>query len=209
MLLVAAISPVTYEWYAGQLTDPLSHLSFVLAFIFLETEQFACLLTTLVIGSLAKETVLALSGYYVLFGRTQKHYLLKAACLVAAALACYLGVRYYVLHSSMQYQDISGVNAAHMLENLRDKRWPEVVALTLLGPIYFLVLSWKDTPASLKRLYFYLVISLLVSSVGFSWLVETRNFVPAVIVLSVIAGRFCAGSLDSGKSRPIADKERW
>ncbi len=187
---------MTFEWYAGQLTDPPSHLSFVLAFIFLETEEFAFLLTTLVIGSLAKETVLALSGYYILFCRKRNRYRVKAVCLGAAALASYLGVRYCVLHSSMQYQDISGVNASHMLENLRDERWPEVVSLTLLGPIYFLVLSWKDTPGSLKRLYFYLLITLFVSSVWFSWLVETRNFVPAVIVLAVIAARFCAGPSD-------------
>ena len=74
MLLVAAIYPISFEHYAGQLTDPLSHLSFVLAFIFLETEEFGLLLSTLLIGSLAKETVLALAGYYVLFGRKERNY---------------------------------------------------------------------------------------------------------------------------------------
>ncbi len=67
LLLVTVIYPISFEYYAGQLTDPLSHLSFVLAFIFLETGEFALLLTTLLIGSLAKETVLAMAGYYVHF----------------------------------------------------------------------------------------------------------------------------------------------
>ncbi len=93
LLLVALVYPISFEHYAGQLTDPLSHLSFVLAFIFLETEDFAFLLTTLIIGSLAKETVLALSGFYVLFCRREKRYSIKAVVLCAASLATFFAVR--------------------------------------------------------------------------------------------------------------------
>jgi len=89
-LLFASLAyPVSFEWYIGQLTDPLSHLSFVLAFIFLETEDFAFLLTTQVIGSLAKETVLCLVGCYILFRRKERHYIGKAAALAIAALLAY------------------------------------------------------------------------------------------------------------------------
>ena len=68
LALWAMVSPVSYRYYLGQLTDPLSHLSFILAFIFIETEQFVYLLLTLTIGCLAKETVLVMAGYYALFG---------------------------------------------------------------------------------------------------------------------------------------------
>jgi hypothetical protein len=57
MLLAGVVYPVSFEHYAGQLTDPLSHLSFLLAFIFLHTGAFAAFLTTLLIGALAKSLV--------------------------------------------------------------------------------------------------------------------------------------------------------
>jgi len=63
MLLIAVICPISFEHYAGQLTDPLSHLSFVLAFFFLETEDFALLLTTLIIGPWPKKQSLVMTGY--------------------------------------------------------------------------------------------------------------------------------------------------
>ena len=44
LLLTAAVYPVSFENYAGQLTDPLSHLSFVLSFIFIATGNFPLLL---------------------------------------------------------------------------------------------------------------------------------------------------------------------
>jgi hypothetical protein len=40
VVLSSVIYPVTFENYAGQLTDPMAHLAFVLALIFLETEEF-------------------------------------------------------------------------------------------------------------------------------------------------------------------------
>jgi hypothetical protein len=197
MAIVAAIFPVTFEQYAGQLTDPLSHLSFVLAFIFLESDNFPLLLTTLLIGSLAKETVLAMAGFYVLYGRRDKRFPIKAIGTCLAALASYILVRLYVLHGVIQYHNVSGVDPGHIPDNLTDKTWPELVILTIVGLVFFLVLSWKETPRSLKRLYFYLVPVLFVSSVFFSWIRETRNYVPVVIVLAVIAARFCTAPLAS------------
>ncbi len=194
MLFVSVLYPVSFERYAGQLTDPLSHLSFVLGFVFLETEDFPCLLTTLLLGSLAKETVLALSGYYVLFCRNQKHYGMKAGTLCAAALASYFGVRFFVLHGTMAYQQVSGVNADHILLNWQDPPWPALFLLTACAYLPFLALNWKRTPISLKRMYFYLLPVLFASSLFFSWLAETRNFMPVVFVLAVVAARCFAGA---------------
>lgn len=189
LLLVAVVYPMSFESYAGQLTDPLSHLSFVLAFIFLETGDFEYLLATLLIGSLAKETVLALSGFYVLFCYRDKRYLAKAVTLCVASLAAYFGVRFLVLHGTMQYGQVSGVQPEHILDNLSKPDWPMAAAI-LLAYLVFLVLGWKETPGSLKRLALYLIPVLLVSNVFFGWLRETRNYMPAVFVLSVIAGRY-------------------
>ena len=118
------------------------------------------------------------------------------------SLASYFGVRYVVLHGAIEYHAISGVDPMHILDNVRDKSWPEVVLLTVFGGVFFLLLYWRQTPLSLKRLYFYLLPVLLVSSVLFSWIRETRNYMPLVIILSVIAARYCmAGAAASGEVR--------
>ena len=74
LVLPAIIFPITFENYAGQLTDPMAHLAFVLALYFLATGKFPFFLTTLLVGSLAKETVLAMAGYYLLFHRKDPKY---------------------------------------------------------------------------------------------------------------------------------------
>ena len=135
MLLVAVIYPVSFEYSAGQLTDPLSHLSFLLALIFLETGEFGFLLTTLLIGSLAKETILAMAAYYVLFSRHDKQYMLKAAVLCVASVAAYIGVRLFVLGALSQhgYREVSNVSPAHFWQNCNGGRWPAIVAANSWG----------------------------------------------------------------------------
>jgi hypothetical protein len=196
MLMIAVIYPVSFEYYAGQLTDPLSHLSFVLAFIFLETEDFALLLTTLLIGSLAKETVLAMSGYYVLFCRKERNYLLKAITLCLACGGIFWGVRMLVLHGGIHsYTQVSVAPPDMPSINWHDSRWPVALFLTVGAFLPFLVLSWRETPCTLKQLALFLFPVLFTSGLFFSFLVEMRNFMPLVFVLAVIAARYLCGSL--------------
>ncbi len=190
MLLVAMIFPVSFELYAGQVTDPLSHLSFILAFIFLETDEFALLLTTLVIGSLAKETVLAVTGYYLLFYWKEKGFGFKAAVLCLASAFAYFGVRLFVLHGNMHYRQVSGVSLNHVWINWTDYNWPFRFLLTAVALFPFLLLGWKTTPLSLKRTVFYWLPILSISGLFFSWLHETRNFMPLVFVLAVVTARY-------------------
>ncbi len=160
---------MSFETYAGQLTDPLSHLSFVLAFIFLEAGDFEFLLSTLLIGSIAKETVLALSGYYVLFCRSDRRYAAKALTLSIATIAVYYGVRSFVLRGTIHYSQVSGVNPGHVLDNLMSADWP-VAIIILLAYGVFLAMGWKETPRPLKRMTFYLIPVLLISNLFFGWL---------------------------------------
>ena len=191
MLFIAVLYPVSFEYYAGQLTDPLSHLSFVLAFIFLETEDFAFLLTTLIVGSLAKETVLAMAGYYVLFRRNESNYWLKAITLCVAGGAMFLGVRMLILHGAIhEYTQISIAPRNMPLLNWNDSRWPVGLLLTVGAFVPFVVLSWRETPLSLKRLALFLFPVLFASGLFFSFLVEMRNFMPLVFVLAVITARY-------------------
>jgi hypothetical protein len=203
MLLVSAVYPISFEWYIGQLTDPLSHLSFLLAFIFLETGDFPLLFSTLLIGSLAKETILAISGFYVLFCRKQANYRLKAIVLCLASLAVYFGVRLFVLHGAMHFRDISGVTFGHVLENWRDSKWHGLFLLTGVAYLPFLFLGWKDTPVLLKQLTFYLIPVLFVSSLFFSWLQRNTQ----LHALSICA-RSHRGSISGSAALREPRKER-
>lgn len=193
MLLVCAVYPISFEFYIGQLTDPLSHLSFVLAFYYLATEDFACLLSVLLIGSLAKETVLALAGFYALFGPKGPHRSRNAIVLCAASIALYFAVRLFVLRGALHYGEVSGTNLAHIIDNWRDTKWQRLFVITGGAYLPFLFIPWKNTPLLLKRLVLYLIPVLLLSSLLFGWLSETRNYMPAVFVSAVIAALFLAG----------------
>lgn len=195
MLMTAVIFPASFVHYAGQLADPLSHLSFVLCFIFLQTEDFELFLLTMLVGALAKETVLAMAGYYVIFHRKEKNYLPKSIMACVTALSLYFGVRLLVLGGHMGYRQISGPPFSHVFENWNLVEWRWLFLLTGGALLPFLLLSWKTTPRHLKQLFFYLLPVLLISSLFFSWLVEVRNFMPLVFVLSVVTGKFLAEQL--------------
>jgi hypothetical protein len=200
MVLVAAVYPVSFEHYAGQLTDPLSHLSFLLAFIFLETGAFAAFLTTLLIGSMAKETVLALAGYYVLFCRGSRDFRLKAAVVCVATVIAYFGVRLPVQKGQMTYQQISGVSLDHVPSNWADTgvdpNGRTLFLVTAGAFLPFVLLGWKDTPRSLRSMTLFLLPILFTSSLFFSWLHEARNYMPVVFVLAVVAARYLTGPGD-------------
>jgi hypothetical protein len=196
MLLVCVVYPISFENYIGQLTDPLSHLSFALAFLFLAAGDFASLVTVLLIGSLAKETVLALAGFYVIFCRKEANYVIKSIALCAASFAMYIGVRLLVLHGVLHYRQVSGTMPNHIVENWLDIKWHRLFLLTAGAYVPFLALAWRETPLLLKQLTFYLIPVLFVSSLLFGWLSESRNFMPVVFVLAVVAARFLAAQCE-------------
>jgi hypothetical protein len=186
LALWTVVSPVSFRYYLGQLTDPMSHLSFILAFIFIETEQFVYLVLTLMIGCLAKETVLAMIGYYALFRWREKSHLLKLTILIIASLAVYLAARAWVLHGVPDYAQISGVALDHLTRNWADYSWWVLAFLYTVGIfVPFVIAGWRKSPWKLRSLALYFFPVLLISSLFFSWLWETRNFMPLVAVLTV------------------------
>jgi hypothetical protein len=202
MVLVAVVFPVSYAQYAGQLTDPMSHLSFLLAFLFLETGPFGLLLTTLLIGSLAKETVLALAGYYVLFRRDDSNYRLKSVVLCVSSTIAYYGIRLLVLKGPMHYRQISSdVTLEHIRANWLlpgfyphwVPLWVPLLACTVGIFLPFLVVGWHDTPRSLRSMALFLLPVLFISGLLWTWLHEARNFMPLVFVLAVAASRYIMG----------------
>ena len=187
LTLFAAILPVSFRYYAGQLTDPMSHLSFILAFIFIETEQFVYLVLTLTIGCLAKETILAMAGYYVLFRWQEKSYLGKSAILVLASIAVYEIARISVLHGFPNYHQISGVGFEHVAENWKAYAdWLPGLFYTCGIFVPFVAVGWTTSPWLLRSLAIFLFPVLFISSLFFGWLWEARNFVPLAAVLIIL-----------------------
>jgi hypothetical protein len=182
LVLFALVVPVSYRFYAGQPVDPMSHLSFLLSFIFLETEQWVYLLLTLVVGSLAKETVLAMGGYYALCSCWKsRQQMLKATIIVFTALGSFFAVRALVLHGTPAYKQISGVRFHHITVNWGNQiHWVPQLFYTLGIFLPLLTLGWRVAPRSLRSLVLYLFPVLFISGLAFSYLREARNFVPLV-----------------------------
>ena len=188
LALLAVIMPVSFRYYAGQLTDPMSHLSFVLAFLFVETQQFAYLLLAVTIGCLAKETIAAMSGYYVLFRWRDQSFVIKAVMLFFSALGVCLLARMWVLHGVPAYQQISGTGFEQATRNLKNySEWVPGFFYTAGIFIPFAIVGWSKSPWALRSLAVYWFPVLLISGLFFSWLRESRNFVPLAMILAVLA----------------------
>jgi hypothetical protein len=102
----------------------------------------------------------------------------------------YFGVRAYVLHGMMSYDQTSGVGFDHISENWQRTGWVTPFLLTACALLPFVVLAWKDTSLFLRRQALFLFPVLFLSNLLFSWMQETRNFMPLVFVLAVIAGGY-------------------
>jgi hypothetical protein len=187
LALWTAVIPVSFRYYAGQANDPLSHLSFLLSFIFLETEQFAYFVLTLVIGALTKETILAMSGYYALVSWKDKRSRWRAAILLLTVLIVFFGVRALILQRAPGSRDVSGVDFTHSVTNWRNYlQWCQSLLFTCGIFIPFVVLGWRTLPWRLRSVALYLFPILFVSSLFFSWLREARNFMPVVAIFVVM-----------------------
>ena len=188
LALLAVIFPVSFRFYAGQLTDPLAHLSFVLAFIFIYRRQFVYLLLTIAIGCLVKESIMAMAGYYILFRWREDSYILKSALLVVVSLTVYEIARVSVLHGFQSYQQISGVGFEHVAENWNDySNWLPGLIFMVGIFVPFVIAGWQKSPWTLRALAIYWFPTLFFSSLFFSWLREARNFVPLSALLAVMA----------------------
>jgi hypothetical protein len=191
--ITALITPISFRSYAGQLTDPLSHLSFIAAFYFLGRRRFSHFATAIVIGVLAKETVAALVPLYALFELRNRRAVLQSAILFSVVVAELIAVRVVVLHHALAYQEISGVTVKHLSDNLRNARWIVQSFLTYGVLLPFLILRWRQTPRDCRLLALWLLPVLIVSSFFFSWLSEARNYMPLVFVLAAVAADALVG----------------
>ena len=189
VLAYGLVYPVTILAYAGQLADPMSHLSFVLAFLALQSRAFVYLLLAIAVGCLAKESVVALLGYYLLFcRRSETRFWAKLGTAAAVCLLVLVAARFDVLRHGFSYADVSGVSLEHVKRNLSEYEvWGPLFVFSVGIFLPFVILGWRAAPREPKRLTLFLLPVLLVSNALFSWMHEVRNFVPAIVAMAVIA----------------------
>lgn len=200
ILFFTIVYPISIRYYAGQLTDPLSHLSFALSFIFLEMNLFVFFALAIFTGILAKESILVMIVYYLLVRRKDKDYLAKSLLLVLVGAGIALSIRFYLVPSKEPINDVFVIqnlretSLPHIRRNLAQYRiWITQVVFTVGIFIPFQMLAWRSSRPELKRLTVFLLPILLFSNLLFSWLSETRNLIPVVIPLAIIASDYLLG----------------
>ena len=197
VLLYSAVYPISIRYYAGQLVDPLSHLSFALAFIFLELDLFLSFALTILIGIMAKESILVMPVFFLLFRWRDKNHFAMAVILLAACAAVVACIRLWIVpgeffaNNVFDIGNLGGTVLPHILKHVRNfNNWSMQVLCVVGIFVPFLALAWKSTKPELRNLATFLLVTLLLSNFLFSWPNETRNLIPAVIPLALITSDY-------------------
>ena len=203
MLVVLLFYPMTIIKYAGQFVDPLSHLSFVVCFYCLAAGNEPGFGASLFVGILAKESVLVMAICRAFYGRDRVRALLAACVYFIIGIGIAMGIRLLVNKGEINYGSISGVDFGHVWENLaKYPEWGPLYLLTLGVLIPGAVLGWNLVPGAFKATCIVVALSVVVSSLFFSWLHETRNLVPAFFPLAVINMKYIEARLQRGDPVP-------
>jgi hypothetical protein len=210
-ILTLAAFPLLYPpsvaFYRGQLTDPQSHFLFAAALIYGVRDRPVRLGLALALGILAKETVVLMVPAYAACQMKQGwRCLLRAMGLGAVCVAAFLAVR-LPLGWRPGYEALNGTNGLMVTSNLGigpplyESEVP--MLMNYLHPLLFIgsflpfvALRWKWTDDRLKGLFLVLTPLLLASSLCFSWLCESRNYMPLLPLLTTMALAPSAGRLN-------------
>jgi hypothetical protein len=204
VFIYAFVYPFSIRYYAGQPTDPASHLSFILAFIFLELGWFLPLAVILVAGILAKESVAVVALYYALFEAHGRRGWLRAGVLVTSVLGVALLLRLGIRRGDFGYREVSGVSLGHVVVNLSlTDKWPRQLLFTVGALLPFAVLGWQRAPERVRNLTLVIGPALIVTNVFFSWMHEARNFIPLTVLLTIIGVRWMSAAYP-GTERALA-----
>jgi hypothetical protein len=206
LAVYAILYPLSVQYYMGQLTDPMSHALFALALVYLVEDRWLSLAVALALGVLAKETAVVLVPAYAAcwWDRGSRTYL-RTAGLAAVAVVAFLAVRLPFGWSG----DSRSINGSQLMvwQNLGLAGTPVATAApayqNYLHPLLFIGLflpliwkHWGETDRRLKALFLTLTPLVFLSSLAFSWLYESRNYVPLLPVLVALAqapSRECGG----------------
>jgi hypothetical protein len=192
-----ALFPLSVQYYMGQLTDPMSHALFALGLIYIVENNGPALLAALALGVGAKETAVVLVPAYAACGwRRGRPALAWTAVLTAASVAAFLAFR-APYGWSLRYESIHGSEGLMILDNLGlggNTAGAAPLYENYVQPLVFVGLflplvarNWRRADARLRALFLTLTPAILGTSLCFSWLHESRNYVPLLPVLTSLA----------------------
>lgn len=194
---IALLYPLSILLYRGQLTDPLSHTLFVLAFLYLLEDRPLALAAALGLGIFAKETAAIVAPAYLAcyWQRGARAWFITAA-LGAVCLAAYLAAR-LPLGWRFGADSINGVGlviAPNLGYTSPYAILPIPVWQNLLHPLLFvgsfipfIIRRWQYIHPRLRALFLVVTPLLLLSNLCFGWLYESRNYMPLVPLLATMA----------------------
>lgn len=190
-LVLIPLYPCSVAWYFGQLTDPLHHTLFVLGLLWIVDNAPGRLAVALFLGIFAKETsVLLVPAYFA--ARCPRGFLVTVL-LGLVAVAAFVAAR------GLGWRpDLVAINGAGLMIGT-NLGIGEPIALTsvplyhnYLHPALFTLpfVPWlRSRSRQLWGIALVVVPGILVSSLCFSWLYESRNYVPFLPLLVALTAR--------------------
>jgi hypothetical protein len=198
LIPLVVLYPLSVFHYWGQLTDPISHALFVLAFVHLLEDRPFALAEALALGVLAKETALILvPAYLACYGRRGQQAWVITAGLGGACVAAFLAAR-LPLGWRPSHDSINGTQGLLFGTNLgfgsplaftTVALWENYFHSLVFVGSFLPVIAWRWRLIDLRLRALYLTVTplLLASSAGFGWLYESRNYMPLVPLLATMA----------------------
>ena len=206
LLPLPLLYPLSVLYYWGQLTDPLSHALFVLAFLYVVEDRWAPLLAALALGVMAKETAVIVVPAYLagrlLAGRPWAARPFGVAVLKTAALGLGCAAAFAAVRLPLGWrpgnEEMNGLPGLMIGTNLGIGRplARTVVPLSqnYLHPLLFvgpflppIAWSWRRLDGRLRALVLTVPPLLLLSNLCFGWMYESRNYVPLLPLLATAA----------------------
>jgi hypothetical protein len=192
--------PLSIQFYWGQLTDPMSHFLFVLALVYIVGNCWVKLLAAVFLGVLAKETAVVLAPAYWAVNHDHARWERMAgrtAALLALCAVAYLAARLPLgwlpgagpIHSSTGLMIRSNLGIGYREFESSVPIYQNYLQPFLFVGLFlpFISINWRKTDGRLKAMFVTLTPLIVGTSLCFSWLYESRNYVPLLPVLSTMA----------------------
>jgi hypothetical protein len=194
LAVTTLLYPLSILFYWGQLTDPLSHALFVLSLIYVVEDNWLPLLMALALGIGAKETAVVLvPAYGLCYWRQGLRALGKTALLGVTCVAAFLATR-LPLGWAPGLGQLNGTEGLMIGTNLgigqplyrgAAPTWQNYLQPFLFIGVFvpWIVARWPQIDRRLRVLCCTLPPLVLLSSLCFSWLYESRNYMPLLPIL--------------------------
>jgi hypothetical protein len=196
----AAFYPLSTRYYFGNLLDPMSHAVMIAGLRYCWLQKFWCFFWLLVLGVCIKETMLLLVPCYLLMNPGKNswrnwHQLKCVGLLAIAGICVFLACR-LPFDFNASFQSLNRTPEIMLYANLglAPAQIGSIVSVfqRYLHPVLFIFMwlplilwrrRWLPAPLFWSSIYFSLAMYLV--NLFFGWNYESRNFIPALIVLVV------------------------